>query len=364
MAGRLCGWIKCIRAGRADDYLGYHQRNQPRAGEPGAAQQITQGPDGALWFTEGGVGCCAQIGRVTTAAVITQYPLPESNGSPLGITAGSDGALWFTEPAIDKIGRISTAGVITEYSLPTNSGPAGITTGPDGALWFTEPTANQIGRMTTTGAVTDYRIPTPRRNPFWITTGPDGALWFTETRNSIGRISTVGDITEYPVPNGLNVTGITAAPDGALWFTLSDQNAFGRITTGGTVTEYQLSPGARPGYITAGPDGALWLAENNGMVRAPACALGFSASFASGTLTMNFDLGIDTPATFNIILRNPSGPVSEPVSTQVGPFAHPHAFALQLTSVPNLGILNVRPILAAGPGQPICSAWQNVDTSQ
>ncbi len=38
------------------------------------------------------------------------------------ITTGPDGALWFTE-LIDQIGRITTAGVITEFPIPTASSP-------------------------------------------------------------------------------------------------------------------------------------------------------------------------------------------------------------------------------------------------
>jgi virginiamycin B lyase len=51
-----------------------------------------------------------------------------------GIAAGSDGALWFSEGADNLIGRITTAGVVTEDPVPTAaSGPYRITTGPDRA---------------------------------------------------------------------------------------------------------------------------------------------------------------------------------------------------------------------------------------
>ncbi len=47
---------------------------------------------------------------------------------------GQDGALWFTENSGNKIERITTAGVITEFPVPTSSsGPRGIVAGPDGA---------------------------------------------------------------------------------------------------------------------------------------------------------------------------------------------------------------------------------------
>ena len=47
---------------------------------------------------------------------------------------GQDGALWFTENSGNKIERITTASVITEFPVPTSSsGPRGIVAGPDGA---------------------------------------------------------------------------------------------------------------------------------------------------------------------------------------------------------------------------------------
>ena len=79
---------------------------------------------------------------------------------PSGITAGPDGALWFTEYYAKKIGRISTAGVITEYPVPSGKSPAGITAEPDGALWFAEYRGYKIGRITTAGEITEYPVAT------------------------------------------------------------------------------------------------------------------------------------------------------------------------------------------------------------
>ena len=216
---------------------------------------IAVGPDGALWFAE---LSGTKIGRITTAGVITEYPLPVSS-FPNGIAAGPDGALWFTEGSRVKIGRITTTGVVTEYSVPTSSSaPYEIVSGPDGALWFTETSARKIGRITTAGVVTEYPVPGV---PWEIAGGPDGALWFTEVDGKIGRITTTGIITEYPIPTSSGYPGgIAAGPDGALWFTEVDGNKIGRITTTGVITEYPVpsSASARPWTIAAGSDGALW----------------------------------------------------------------------------------------------------------
>jgi streptogramin lyase len=185
---------------------------------------ITAGPDGALWFTE---AFARKIGRITTDGVITLFPLSEQPG---GITAGPDGALWFD--AGNQIGRITTAGVITDlFPVPTASAYLSITVGSDGALWFTEFQGNKIGKITTAGAVTEFPIPTSNSSPQGIAAGPDGALWFTESgSNKIGRITTAGVITEFSTPTSFSgPTGIAAGPDGAMWFTEHSVSKIGRI---------------------------------------------------------------------------------------------------------------------------------------
>jgi virginiamycin B lyase len=218
-------------------------------------ESIASGSDGALWFTE---KSAAKIGRITTAGAMTEYPLTAGAG-PLGITSGPDGALWFTEYVANKIGRITTSGSVAEYPLTAHTAPQGITSGPDGALWFTEYEGQKIGRITTAGAITEYSVTTPNSTPQFITPGPDGALWFTDSGgHEMGRITTSGSLTAYPVPNGAP-DGITPGPDGALWFTDPVNNSLGRIATDGTILEYPTPAG--PQGIVTGPDGALWFTE-------------------------------------------------------------------------------------------------------
>jgi streptogramin lyase len=194
-------------------------------------QGIAAGPDGALWFAEYG----KTIGRITTAGVITEFPVPTGGGlGPNQIAAGPDGALWFTCP-YSQIGRITTAGAVSLYPVSKGSYPEYITAAPDGALWFTELAANQIGRITTAGVVTEYPIPTANSQPIGITVGPDDALWFTESAgNKIGRITGAGAITEYAVPvaassSGVEPYAIVTGPDGGLWFSESRAGEIGQV---------------------------------------------------------------------------------------------------------------------------------------
>ena len=234
---------------------------------------IAAGPDGAMWFSGN-----RNIGRITTAGVITVYPVPTSNDTSYSITTGPDGAMWFTETPLNsggpfaKIGRITMSGAITEYPLPDPmSIPSAITAGPDGALWFIESGNGKIGRITTSGTITEFPLPASEVNygAYGITAGPDGNLWYTEFygADKIVRMTTSGVFTVYNVANFVNSGsfGITVGPDGALWFA---EAAFkiGRITTSGTITEYALPANDSPFGIAAGPDGALWFTDSLGQI--------------------------------------------------------------------------------------------------
>src|SRR5206468_4486896 len=103
-----------------------------------------------------------------------EFPVPTGGSQPIQITTGPDGNLWFTEGNIsygNNIARITTSGVITEFPVPTGSSqPWAIRTGPDGSLWFTELHGNKIVRVnigvfynpataTLNGSVTDDGLP-------------------------------------------------------------------------------------------------------------------------------------------------------------------------------------------------------------
>jgi virginiamycin B lyase len=233
--------------------------------EGSSFQDITAGPDGALWITD---YYNSQIVRMTTDGTFSTFSL---NTEPFGITLGPDKALWFTE--YSAIGRITTKGKVTIY--PAGDLDDDITAGPDGALWFTELTGNAIGRITTHGKITIYtKGISSGAGPYSIAAGPDGALWFTEgTGGRIGRITTSGKVTEYS--RGITPTeepvGIAAGPDGAMWFTEYEsydsyqirESKVGRITMAGKISEYSkgLSGSSGPADIVAGPDGNMWFIE-------------------------------------------------------------------------------------------------------
>ncbi len=247
--------------------------------DSGGLNRIVNGPDGNLWFTDGGTNA---IGRMTPAGAFTRFPVTTTDGNPQDITTGPDGALWFTEGA-GKIGRITTSGQITEFPV-TGRFPSGITNGPDGALWFivddgdpTRPSA--IGRITTAGAVTFYPVAAGTTTAVGITTGPDGNLWYTVTAGDnridgrIQRMDRSGKVTgDFSIPTPFSdPSRLVTGPDGNLWFT--EQGAVGgnlspgkvgRITPSGQITEFETpnqNPPSNPAGIAVGADGNLWFTE-------------------------------------------------------------------------------------------------------
>jgi hypothetical protein len=77
---------------------------------------------------------------------------------------------------------------------------------------------------------------------------------------------------------------------------------------------------------------------------------------------MKFDLGIDTPATFEILFHTDSG-LSKQYSKDVPPVVPPRAFTMTWTDIPNLGNVLVDAVLTAGPGQPLCYEQNGVNTA-
>jgi len=256
---------------------------------------ITAGPDGNLWFVQGGG---TVIGRITPAGHVDEFPVAGAAGGdadfPLGIALGADGNLWFGDTVNNAIGRITPSGAITEFPLPVaQSLPQAIAAGPDGNLWFTE--QHKVGRITPAGVITEFAVPDPAPGTDngtvsltlgGIAAGADGNLWFTVARlsgcgidacNSVlgyaSAISTNGTIKgQFALP-GTHVlpANIAAGADGNLWITeyqfeadvFRTGGSIARVGTNGTVATFALpTAGAVPSGIAAGPDGALWFAES------------------------------------------------------------------------------------------------------
>lgn len=241
---------------------------------------ITTGPDGALWASDQNL---EGVDRITTAGVLTQYPLP-GGGCPEGITSDSTGQLW----VLDNCGIVWTLSVGGQFaqtanglafSAPTNS----ITVGPDGAIWWSGD--GNIGRYNPMDSSTQ-EIPVPNSGGVvYLAAGPDNAIWYTANASSpamfIGRIPMNGDgpfntSTTFTVnvtqPVGAQMAGITPGADNAMWFVVSNNvnaNYIGEISlSSDAISTFPIPTSASGAWeITRGPDGSLWFTErNNGQI--------------------------------------------------------------------------------------------------
>jgi len=216
---------------------------------------ITPGPDGNLWFTESSAN---KIGRITTAGVITEFPI-SGPGGPIAITAGRDGNLWFTQGDAAVIGRITPLGAVTLFrNLSGNGGGDDITAGTDGNVWFPE-SGELIGSITPRGLIREFNI-SPLYSAYGITAGPDGNMWFTDGGGGIGRITPAGAVKGFSVQTGFN-NYIAVGPDGNFWIT---GYQISRVTPSGQITQFPIVAGVPAVAITARPDGTLWFTELGG----------------------------------------------------------------------------------------------------
>jgi len=311
----LCSYIPALA-------ISINEYTIPSGGRP---NRIVAGPDGNLWFIEGGI---KRIGRITPEGVITEFSLPNPFSSTYGITAGPDGNLWFIMHVLFegyRIGHITPGGVVTEFPLPISSeGPYSIIDGKNGSLWYLVG-GRKICRITTNGVITEYPISNSTQfggtisgfaadsngNVFCIqlrqyppsyseyflikltpdgvltesslgqfssyiithlATGPDGNVWYsTQSRDleapgspSFNGFRKVGGDGSLFIPTGsLAPLFFNSAPDRSFWFLSSTgiYEIIGRATVDGIVSQYEIGGFNVLNDLTAGPDGKIWLIE-------------------------------------------------------------------------------------------------------
>jgi virginiamycin B lyase len=154
---------------------------------------VTSGPDRNMWVAEGiysGVSATNNVVSYSSQANIVNSPTLPANSNPEGIATGPDGNLWVTLVGLNAIGRLTTAGVLTTYPLATSNAlgssviaqQARIVRGCN-AMWFVETGANRIGRITMAGKIREYTIPTPHSGATGLAVSSscaNPAVWFVE----------------------------------------------------------------------------------------------------------------------------------------------------------------------------------------
>lgn len=126
---------------------------------------VAAGP-GGIWFTLAD----DRIGRIGYDGAVSLFAERTHDGPPpMALTQGPDGAMWFTQfgtlsqLGTPALGRVDSHGHISQYpwrGLAALAGPAtppqqlganSIVTGPDQTLWFSIPGLNAVGRFSPRG---------------------------------------------------------------------------------------------------------------------------------------------------------------------------------------------------------------------
>lgn len=258
-----------------------------------AADQLTFGGDGNLWYTGQFVPI---VGRISVASgtnsefTVPAYPdvLPGTGLMPITIVRAKNGSVWFNfeyysqGPANDSgVGTIASDGTMTLYRDPhyINVFPMGLAAASDGTVWFGEANSTQVSRIAMDGTITSFALPSAGagfESVSALTSGPDGNIWLGATYYLV-RVALDGTATLFPTPyahgdpNTYFPDSLATGPDGNVWYTENTQNGglpkskIATITMAGTITEYPIPSPHTARSIVAGLDGNMWFIDNAGV---------------------------------------------------------------------------------------------------
>jgi virginiamycin B lyase len=120
---------------------------------------------GKLVFAENSAN---RFATLSTAGVVVESVLPQSNSKPFAFTCGSDGMAYGTENGVGKIAQVNpgTTKLIRQFAIPSGprSAPMGIGTGFDGNVYFANSQSNTIGKLNlqvSGGMLSETIVPSP-----------------------------------------------------------------------------------------------------------------------------------------------------------------------------------------------------------
>ncbi len=259
---------------------------------------LTVGPEGALWFT-GGTGIepakgeVREIGRLTAAGQLTQFPAPLQPGisfklyeEPEQIIAGPENDLWFIAngEGANVLARITPTGVTSQFSPPRirngrgetepkpDEVPQVLAKAANGNLWMGANNEGTISLVEAGGIVKQFRFGAygqgivPSGEPMIGT--PDGGVWFVEQR-AFTQLGPEGALRSHvSAPSvGESFTGSLATTgDDVLWVTEQDAGeVLKRVTSTGQFGELVFChSNETPEGMAVGPEGDLWFAARTG----------------------------------------------------------------------------------------------------
>jgi streptogramin lyase len=166
------------------------------------------------------------------AATVQLFNVPSADSGLHHIVAGPDGAMWFTERQAGQVGRITTAGQISEYPIPNNA--SGLPdTGPDqivssgGSIWFLTDIGESVYRVATGPTPSPTLVYQDQLyNAADLAPADNGGVWLMEAHgdgndadgDALVRVNPDGSAVDYPSTHLNDLYAMALAPDGAAWY--------------------------------------------------------------------------------------------------------------------------------------------------
>ena len=175
-------WFTAQRSG----HLGWFDPKRGRTelialGEGSAPHGVIQGPDGAAWITDGGLGAIVRV--AWPGREIRRFDLP-GNGREANLNTAAfdgDGDLWFTGQR-GVVGKVATrTGAVSVKESPRGPGPYGICATPRGDVWWCSLAGSFIARIDrASGESAIVEPPTKNQGARRVWSDRRGRIWVSE----------------------------------------------------------------------------------------------------------------------------------------------------------------------------------------
>ena len=169
-----------------------------KLGSSSAPHGVTQGPDGAVWLTDGGQNAIVRVDARAgpNGRAVKLYPLPADSGYANLNTAIFDrkGVNWFTGQS-GIYGRLDPkSGEMKVFDAPKGGGPYGIHATPEGTVYYASLAGSFLGRINRDGSTTVLEPPTKRQGARRVWSDSKGNLWVAEWNS--------GNLSRYEPASG------------------------------------------------------------------------------------------------------------------------------------------------------------------
>ena len=201
------------RAGRMQSW----PLNTPR---PTGIHDLAPAPDGGVWFTAQRSG---HLGWFDPASGKSELVALGAGSAPHGVIQGPDGAAWITDGGLGAIVRVSwPQRELRRFALPDGTPYANLNTcafDGDGDLWFTGQ-SGVVGKVAVKSGQVSVRDAPGGRGPYGICSTPHGDVWWCSLAGSfIARIDrkTGDSVLVQPPTRGQGARRVWSDSQGRIW---------------------------------------------------------------------------------------------------------------------------------------------------